>query len=128
LLLSQIRDTVPLKKDKKSQQDCSNGRIITLSGQLGCLLFLCIIGSLLFLSKSFSSFSSLQDGRISTVENEYKKSQLILYNLSTAYMSGGLMLFFNLNDYTKFDIHVSSICLISQFGGFLYCYPYVFSL
>ena len=57
-----------------------------------------------------------------------KKSQLILYNLSTAYMSGGLMLFFNLNDYTKFDIHVSSICLISQFGGFLYCYPYVFSL
>jgi hypothetical protein len=128
LLLSQTRDTVPLKKDKKSQQDCSNGRIITLSGQLGCLLFLCIIGSLLFLSKSLSSLSSLQDGRISTVENAYKKSQLILYNLSAAYMSGGLMLFFNLNDDTKIDIHVSSICLILRFGGFLYCYPYVLSL
>jgi hypothetical protein len=128
LLLSQTRNTVPLKKDKKSQQDCFNGRIITLSGQLGCLLFLCKIGSLLFLSKSLSSFSSLQDGRIRTVENAYKKSQLILYNLSAAYMSGGLMLFFNLNDDTKFDNHVSSICLSLRFGGFLYCYPYVFSL
>ena len=57
-----------------------------------------------------------------------KKSQLILYNLSAACMSGGLMLFVNLNDDTKYDIHVSSICLILQFGGFLYCYQYVFSL
>jgi hypothetical protein len=81
-----------------------------------------------FLSKSLSSLSSLQDGRIRTVENAYKKSQLILYNLSAAYMSGGLMLFFNLNDDTKFDNHVSSICLSLRFGGFLYCYPYVFSL
>jgi hypothetical protein len=128
LLLSQTRDTVPLKKDKKSQQDFSNGRIITLSGQLGCLLFLCIIGSLLFLSKSLSSFSPLQDGRISTEENSYKKSQLILYNLSAACMSGRLMLFFNLNDDTKYDINVSTICLILRFGGFLYCYLYVFSL
>ena len=133
MLLSQIRDTVPLKKDKKSQQDCSNGRIITISGQLGCLLFLCIIGSLLFfLSKSLSSFSSLQDGRISTVDNAYKKVNLSYITssskVSAAYMSVGLMLFLNLNDDTKFDVHVSSICLILRLGGFLYCYPYVFSL
>ena len=35
--------------------------------------------------------------------------------VSAAYMSGGLMLFLNLNDDTKFDVHVSSICFILQY-------------
>ena len=127
MLLSQIRDTVPLKKDKKSQQDCSNGRIITISGQLGCLLFLCIIGSLLFFIKiTFIFFFSA--GR----QNQYcrqciQKSQPLLLKSALHICLLDSCFFFNLNGDTKFDVHVSSICLILRFSRF-YIVTCIFSL
>ena len=99
LLLFQIRDTVPLKKDKKistrlfqrkNHHDIWTARLPVISLYNWLPSF--------FLSKSLSSFSSLQDGRISTVDNAYKNVNLSYITssskVSAAYMSFGLMLLF----------------------------------